>query len=293
MAVSMTGCGEGVASEGGSTCRVELRGVNNKHFKFSLRAREGFSTLEPRIEAAIRGRVRRGTVQVTLDVTGPAAMPARRLDKTQLAAYLDDLADFCATHDLPLPMSADPLLGLPGILVDEQADPATVDRNWPLVARALEVALDRYDQMRRTEGATLAADMRSGCADIAALAAGIRERVPEVVVAYRDRLLERVGKLLADRTTTLSDADVAREVALVADRTDIAEELVRLQSHLDQFDRLLDEDSPGRALDFLAQELGREANTIASKSLDVRIAHAVVEIKTRIERLREQAQNIE
>jgi uncharacterized protein (TIGR00255 family) len=293
MAVSMTGCGEGVASEGGSTCRVELRGVNNKHFKLSLRAREGFSTLEPRIEAAIRGRVRRGTVQVTLDVTGPAAMPARRLDKTQLAAYLDDLADFCATHDLPLPMSADPLLGLPGILVDEQADPATADRTWPLVARALEVALDRYDQMRRTEGATLAADMRSGCADIATLAAGIRERVPEVVVAYRDRLLERVGKLLADRTTTLSDADVAREVALVADRTDIAEELVRLQSHLDQFDRLLDEDSPGRALDFLAQELGREANTIASKSLDVRIAHAVVEIKTRIERLREQAQNIE
>lgn len=293
MAVSMTGCGEGVASEGGSTCRVELRGVNNKHFKLSLRAREGFSTLEPRIEAAIRGRVRRGTVQVTLDVTGPAAMPARRLDKTQLAAYLDDLADFCATHDLPLPISADPLLGLPGILVDEQADPATADRTWPLVARALEVALDRYDQMRRTEGATLAADMRSGCADIAALAAGIRERVPEVVVAYRDRLLERVGKLLADRTTTLSDADVAREVALVADRTDIAEELVRLQSHIDQFDRLLDEDSPGRALDFLAQELGREANTIASKSLDVRIAHAVVEIKTRIERLREQAQNIE
>ena len=239
------------------------------------------------------GRVRRGTVQVTLDVTGPAAMPARRLDKTQLAAYLDDLADFCATHDLPLPMSADPLLGLPGILLDEQADPATADRTWPLVARALEVALDRYDQMRRTEGATLAADMRSGCGDIATLAAGIRERVPEVVVAYRDRLLERVGKLLADRTTTLSDADVAREVALVADRTDIAEELVRLQSHIDQFDRLLDEDSPGRALDFLAQELGREANTIASKSLDVRIAHAVVEIKTRIERLREQAQNIE
>jgi uncharacterized protein (TIGR00255 family) len=190
-------------------------------------------------------------------------------------------------------MSADPLLGLPGILVDEQADPATADRTWPLVARALEVALDRYDQMRRTEGATLAADMRSGCADIATLAAGIRDRVPEVVVAYRDRLLERVGKLLADRTTTLSDADVAREVALVADRTDIAEELVRLQSHIDQFDRLLDEDSPGRALDFLAQELGREANTIASKSLDVRIAHAVVEIKTRIERLREQAQNIE
>ena len=135
--------------------------------------------------------------------------------------------------------------------------------------------------------------MRATCGEILDLVAAIQRRVPDVVAAYRERLLERVARLLADASTTLSPADVAREVALVADRTDVAEELVRLASHVDQFSTLLDEESPGRALDFLAQEIGREANTIASKSLDVAIAHAVVDIKTRVERLREQAQNIE
>ena len=293
MALSMTGCGEGVATEGGSSCRVELRGVNNRHFKLTLRARDTLAALEPRIEAAIRSRVRRGTVQATVDLLGTAAIPARRLDRAQLAAYLDDLADFCATHDLPLPKSVDGLLGLPGLLVDEPAESSSVDRLWPLVSQALAAALDRYDQMRRAEGEALATDMRSSCREIAQLAEGIRDRVPGAVAAHRDRLRERVARLLDDRAAAVSEADVAREVALMADRTDVAEELVRLASHVAQFDRLLDEESPGRALDFLAQEMGREANTVASKSLDVGIAHAVVEIKTRIERLREQAQNVE
>lgn len=293
MALSMTGCGEGVATADGSTCRVELRGVNNRHFKLALRARDPLAGLEPRIEAVLRGRVRRGMVQATIELVGAAVIPARRLDRAQLAAYLDDLADFCSTHDLPLPRSVDGLLGLPGLLIDEPVDSAAVDRLWPLVAEALDAALDRFDQMRRAEGGALAADMRATCRDIARLAGGIGERVPEVVAAHRDRLRERVARLLAERGGSVSDADLAREVALMADRSDVAEELVRLASHVDQFDRLLDEESPGRALDFLAQEMGREANTVASKSLDVAIAHAVVEIKTRIERLREQAQNIE
>jgi uncharacterized protein (TIGR00255 family) len=293
MALSMTGCGEGVAVSGGSTCRIELRGVNNKHFKLSLRTRDAVALLEPRVEAAVRVRVKRGTIHAAIDLAGAAATPARRLDKRQLAAYLDDLNDFCATHDLPLPRAADALLGLPGILLEEQTDGTAAERLWPLVAEALDVALDRFDRMRQAEGAALAADMRGCCGEIARLCQVIAARVPEVVTSHRDRLRERVGKLLADRSAAVADADLAREVALLADRTDVAEELVRLASHVTQFDRLLDEASPGRALDFLAQEMAREANTIASKSLDVSIAHAVVEIKTRIERLREQAQNIE
>jgi uncharacterized protein (TIGR00255 family) len=293
MALSMTGCGEGVAVDGGTTCRVEIRGVNNKQLKVSFRAREGHAALEGRIEAALRRRIRRGTVHVTLDVSGDAATAARRLDPAQLEAYLDQLEDFCARHSLPVPRTVDALLTLPGILLDASPDTSAIEASWPLVARAVEAALDRFDGMRRAEGAALAADMRATCAEIAALAATIRGRVPEVVAAYRDRLFERVTKLLAERGTTVTEADLAREVVLVADRTDITEEIVRLESHVAQFDRLLDDDSPGRPLDFLAQELGREANTIASKSLDVSIAHAVVEIKTRIERLREQAQNIE
>jgi len=293
MAISMTGCGEGIASDGPSTCRVELRVVNNRFFKLAMRARDAFTMLEPRIEATVRERVRRGAVQMTLDVAGPAAPAGRRFDRPQLAAYLDDLEDFSATHRIPMPKSIDGILGLPGILVETPPSADAVERTWPLVSRALAAALDGLDRMRRDEGAALARDMRSCCGEIGGSIAAIRVRVPGVVDEHHARLRDRVAKLLDQGGTRLADADVAREVALIADRSDVTEELVRLESHVAQFDRLLDEDSPGRQLDFLSQELAREANTIASKSLDVAIAHMVVELKSRIERLREQAQNIE
>lgn len=290
---SMTGCGEAVVVDGADGCRVELRSVNNRFFKLSLRAREGFGGLEGRIEELIRRRVRRGAVQMNLDVSGPAAPAARRLDRGQLETYLDDVADFCATHDLPMPRSIDALLALPGILVDAPPDAAAVEQAWPLVARAVAEAVDRLDAMRRVEGASLAAAMRDLLREITALVATIRLRVPGVLADHRARLVDRVTKLLEQHGTALTEADIAHEVALIADRSDIAEELVRLESHVAQFDRLLGEDAPGRSLDFLSQELAREANTIASKSLDVETAHAVVDLKTRIERLREQVQNVE
>lgn len=290
---SMTGCGEGIATAGNSTCRVELRTVNNRSFKFSLRTREGFVGLEPRVEAAARRRIRRGTVQMVLDLSGAAATVTRRIDHGQLAAYLDQLEDFCASHRLTVPRGVEALLGLPGITAEAAPEAAALEQVWPLVAEALERSLAALDQMRRAEGETLAADMRAICGEITGLVAGIRERVPQAVEQQRIRLLERVSSILVERGVSLSEADVAREITLVADRTDIAEELVRLESHIAQFERLLDEESPGRPLDFLSQELAREANTIASKSADVAIAHAVVELKTRIERLREQVQNLE
>lgn len=290
---SMTGCGEAVVMDGANACRVEMRSVNNRFFKLSLRAREGFGGFEGRIEELIRRRIRRGAVQMNLDVSGPAAPAARRLDRGQLETYLDDVADFCATHDLPVPRSVDALLTLPGVLVDAPPDAAAVEEAWPLVARAVAEAVDRLDAMRRTEGASLAAAMRGLLREITALVGTIRTRVPGVLADHRARLVDRVAKLLEQHGTALTEADIAHEVALIADRSDIAEELVRLESHVAQFDRLLGEDSPGRSLDFLSQELAREANTIASKSLDVETAHAVVELKTRIERLREQVQNVE
>jgi len=293
MAISMTGCGEGIASEGQSTCRVELRVVNNRFFKLALRSRDAFATLEPRIEASIRSRVRRGAVQMTLDVTGPAVPASRRFDHGQLAAYLDDLEDFCATHRIPAPQTIDGILGLPGILVETPPSSDAVQQLWPLVNRSLEAALDGLERMRRAEGNALANDMQSGCGAITQSIAAIRQRVPAVLAEHRSRLTDRVTKLLEGSGATLSAADLTREVALIADRSDIAEELVRLESHVAQFSRLLEEESPGRSLDFLSQELAREANTIASKSVDVAIAHMAVDLKTHIERLREQIQNIE
>jgi uncharacterized protein (TIGR00255 family) len=293
MALSMTGCGEGIATDGDNTCRVELRCVNNRHFKFTFRCRDGFAALEGRAEAAVRKRVRRGSVHASLDVAGPAAPAGRRLDATQLAAYLDAAADFCLSRDLPAPHAIESFLGLPGVLVETTPDSDAAERAWPLVARALDAALDRLDEMRRREGDALAADLRATCGEITGLASTIRVRVPQMVESHRARLVERVAKLLEPHGVPLATADVAREIALIADRTDIAEELVRLDSHLAQFAHLLDTEAPGRSLDFLAQELGREANTIASKAFDAEIAHTVVEIKTRIERLREQVQNLE
>jgi uncharacterized protein (TIGR00255 family) len=293
MPTSMTGCGAGLASAGESTCRVELRTVNHRGFKFAMRASDGLTGLEPRVEAAIRRRVRRGTVTVVVDLAGPAAAVPRRLDRGQLAAYLDDLESFCAGHDVAVPTTVDALLGLPGITSDTPSDPTVLERVWPLVAEAVDRALEALQGMRLAEGASLAADMRGICGEITGLVAGIRQRVPQAVERHRARLVERVASLLPDRGVTLTEADLAREIAVLADRSDIAEELVRLESHLVQFDRLLGEESAGRQLDFLSQELAREANTIAAKSADVEIAHAVVELKTLVERLREQVQNLE
>jgi len=284
MPLSMTGCGDGTATEGRSACRAEVRSVNNRFLKVSLRAREGFSLLESRVEALVRRHVRRGAVQVTLEVTGPAAPAGRSLDAAQLDTYLGQLESLCAARNLPPPKSLDGLLGLPGILVESVPSAETVEAAWPLVERALSAALEGHDRMRRTEGEALARDMRAACQSIREVAAGIRLRVPNVVAEQRERLKERVGRILEQQGLALAEGDVAR---------DIAEELVRLESHVAQFERLLGEDAPGRSLDFLAQELTREANTIASKSLDVETAHAVVELKTPIEQLREQVQNVE
>lgn len=290
----MTGCGEGTArDDAGGACRVELRCVNNRGFKFSLRARDGFSALEARAEAVVRGRVRRGSVQMTLDLSGGAGLASRRLDAGQLATYFDDLADFAAARGLPAPTAVEPLLVLPGVVVDATAGRNSAEAVWPLVSAALASALGALESMRCAEGAALAADMRSTCGEIQALAGRIAERAPEIVAAARSRLLERLRSLLEPQGVPVSAADVAREAAIVAEKCDINEELVRLGSHLEQFDRLLESEAPGRPLDFLTQELAREANTIAAKSPDAVIAHTVVEIKSRIERLREQVQNVE
>jgi uncharacterized protein (TIGR00255 family) len=289
----MTGCGTGAATAGDSGCRVELRVVNNRFFKFTFHAQAGGTGLEGRAEAAVRRRVRRGTVQMHLDLSGPVAPAGRRLDVAQLEAYLDDLERFCARHDLPAPRSVDGLLSLPGLIVDATPADDAADQAWPLVSRALEDALASLDAMRRAEAEALCRELRGMLAEVRRIAARIAARVPTVLDDHRRRLAERVSRLLADQGVSVAAADVTREVALLADRTDVAEELARLESHVAQFDRLLDTDAAGRALDFLTQELAREANTIGSKALDAETAHAVVELKTWIERAREQVQNIE
>jgi uncharacterized protein (TIGR00255 family) len=286
MARSMTGCGEGFADNQGVACRVEIRSVNHRHLKCSIRTREGFHLLEPRLEGLIRERIKRGSLQITLEVSGSAVPTGRRLDQDQLGAYLDDWESFCDRRGISTPPTIDPLLGLPGVLLDAPPDASAV-------AAATTAAVSQLDTMRQSEGAALVTDLEQACGSIGELVQQIRKRVPEVVAEHRQRLLDRVAKVLETHQARLDDNDVIREVALIADRSDISEELVRLESHVEQFRNLLTDAAPGRSLDFLAQELGREANTIGSKSVDVAIAHAVVDLKSQVERIREQAANIE
>ena len=293
MALSMTGCGSGVSTDGPNSCHIELRSVNNRFFKLSLRSREGYSPLEHQIESVIRKRVHRGSVHMSLDMTGPLAVGVRRLDTRQLSQYLNDLKSFCADCSIPEPRSVDGLLSLPGVYIDEDTSHDALPQAWPLISHALEDALDKLNAMRQTEGEALASDLRAICRTIRSLATTIQTRVPDAVSEHHTRIKERVEKILESRGNTIEPTDLARELAILADRSDVAEELVRLESHIDQATKLLDETTPGRKLDFLAQELSREANTIASKSSDVIIARAVIDMKAQIERFREQVQNIE
>ncbi|MFZ4733310.1 MAG: YicC/YloC family endoribonuclease, partial [Pirellulales bacterium] len=176
MALSMSGCGDAVATDGGNSCRVEVRVVNNRFFKLALRARDGHAALEASIDAAVRTRIRRGAVQVTLEVDGPLTMAQRRLDLAQLGAYLDDLERFCSQRDVPVPQAVDGLLGLPGILVEHWPSGGSIEALWPLVSRALSQALDGVDAMRRREGEAMARDMLACCGEIRGLASGIAAR---------------------------------------------------------------------------------------------------------------------
>lgn len=292
MASSMTGCGQAVRSRDGLSCRVEVRSVNNRFLKVSVRTSESLVGLDQRIERMVQERLRRGSVNVSVGLAGGRDGAVRRLDRDQLAAYLDDLRDFCSTHSLPGPISIDPLLSLPGAVVEAVGD-GNGSRHWPLVEETLLEALGQVEAMREAEGAAMVEDLGRTCEAISELVGSIRLRIPGVVEAQQRRLIERVSRLVADQSAIPRPADLAREVAILADRSDVAEEIVRLESHLGQFRSLLPRESSGRQLDFLAQELGREANTIASKSADLAIAQAVVEIKSRLERLRELVQNLE
>ena len=197
----MTGCGEGFADNQGVACRVEIRSVNHRHLKCSIRTREGFHLLEPRLEGLIRERIKRGSLQITLEVNGSAVPTGRRLDQDQLGAYLDDWESFCDRRGITTPATIDPLLSLPGVLLDAPPDASAVEATWPVVAAATSAAVKQLDTMRQSEGTALVTDLEQACVAIGELVQQIRKRVPEVVAEHRQRLLDRVAKVLETHQT--------------------------------------------------------------------------------------------
>ncbi len=294
MLLSMTGFGEAHRQEGGLTVCVEVRTVNNRFLKLSVRCSEGYSGLEPRIEQSIRDRIRRGTVQLLLRVEQKHGADDYRINAEVLGRYrkqLDALEREWGTGE-PIALAA--LLDLPGVVEEHGTGPNLAERDWPIIREALEAALDNLEQMRREEGESMLADLTENCRLAAASLSEIEARAPLVVDEYRARLHERLRSSLAELDVALDPGDIVREVALFAERADISEETIRLRSHLAQFEAIMKEpDSAGRKLEFVSQEMLRETNTIGSKANDVTLARHVIEIKTAVERIREMLQNVE
>ncbi len=290
----MTGFGEARSQQDGLAVAVEVRAINSRFFKLSVRAAEGYASLETHIEELARQNIRRGTVQVNLRVDRLRSCQDFRIDSNVLSGYREQLQVLYRKWGENSSVSLEALLPLPGVVNDQSTILFHPEDDWPVISKVLEAALQNLSLMRIREGQAMADDLAANCRAISAGVDEIQRRAPLVLEAYRSRLEERLNKLLSERQVTLDPGDVIREVTLYAERGDISEEIVRLKSHLEQFDAIMQlPESSGRKLEFLTQELVREINTIGSKSNDVEIAKQVIEIKTAIERIREMIQNIE
>jgi uncharacterized protein (TIGR00255 family) len=321
----MTGYGNASAQDAGIQFSLELRSLNNRYFKAAVRLPDELAGLEAMLETALRRRVSRGSFALTVKVKVTERAATSAINDQALLTYLDHLETVREkVGDESVQIDLTQLLALPGVLQPSTDDDALMARAKTALPALLADAVDRLIEMRIKEGAALRDDLMLQQREIRQRVELIRERAPLVVNEYHEKLAARIGELTAKAKLKVDESDLIREVAIFADRADISEELSRLTGHLDQFCELItppehgqatadasppsSETTPptpgsaevnsggggaGRTLDFIAQEMLREANTIGSKSNDAQISRAVVEIKSRIDRIKEQVQNVE
>jgi uncharacterized protein (TIGR00255 family) len=286
--------GFGAASETVDGCRyvVEIRSVNGRYLKCNVRLPEEFQGIESGLEEIVSSRLDRGTVTVTVRCSGGNSDSTATIDVAALEKYLEQLIPMTERHGVVVSVAE--LLGLPGVMASPDEEARRVE-GAKILSRLIESACKELDTMRRREGETLLHDLQSILAEIAEALEVIRERAPGVISDYEDRLKQRMESLLATVGSSAGEEDVLREVAIFAEKSDIAEEVSRLSGHLEHFGELItssNEDPVGRTLDFLTQEMLRETNTIGSKCLDSEVSRRTVLIKGAVDRLKEQVQNI-
>jgi uncharacterized protein (TIGR00255 family) len=292
----MTGFGRASFQVGELAFDLELRAVNHRYLDARIRLPRPLASFEAEVRARIQARLGRGKIDLSA-VSPASACPAPRL-RVDLAAareYLRAARELSSAEGVPGELGVAQLLALPGVASFVEPELPAEELRAGLLA-AVDAALDAADAMRAGEGAAIERDLRARIERVAELARAIESRSDAVQRSVRERLRRRAEQLRQE-TGLLDEARLHQEIVLAADRLDVAEELVRLRSHVEQFRRILEEAGPGkplgRRLDFLLQEFGREANTIGSKASDAPVAHWIVELKTEIERLREQVQNVE
>ena len=293
---SMTGFGEASGAEDGVQYFVEVRSLNNKYFKAHIRLPDELQGLEADLESALRQHVSRGSVTLRASFTDVSEHAAHEVNAKALDRYVAMLRDVQAVKDGELTIDVGTLLALPGVLQPPANEETRVTNARDALRRLTGEACDHLVAMRRREGHILLDELNQQRDSIAQRLERIRELAPSVSNEYEQRLRTRIERLVKDAGIGVEPIELVREVASYAERTDIAEEIVRLGGHIEQFSELTggDDDRPiGRTLDFLAQEMLREANTIASKSPDSEISRLTVEIKGAIDRIKEQVQNAE
>ncbi len=293
----MTGFGLGEVEAAGLVVRTEIRSVNHRFLQARFRLPSEFAELEPRVDALLKKSLSRGAVTLTVNVTRAAAPTAIHVDEQVAGRYVKLLRKAAKGLKLEDDLKLSNIAELPGV-VNVRSDEKGHQREAKLVLKSVSIALARLVEMREAEGLSMEADLKKHAKLVAGLRNKVAKRMPKVVAANHEAMRLRAEKLLkgssANGDARIEPEDLARELAILAEKTDVAEELARLDSHLAQLESFLKKGGElGRKLDFLVQELYREANTIGSKASDAQVAHAVVELKTYIERIREQVQNVE
>jgi len=294
MVKSMTGFGRCETEINGRAITVEIKSVNHRYFEFSCRITRGYSFLEDKLKAFVNARVARGKIDMFVSVGAADDVPCEvAVNHSLVSGYLNAMKEISDTYGVPNDASVVALSRFPDVLTVSKAaldeEQLTAD-----VLTAAEAALNSFVAMRETEGARMKADILGRAETILAIVAEIEERSPQTVSEYESRLLERIRQTLENLSVEVDEQRILTEVAVFADKVAVAEETVRLRSHLEQLRAFLSLDQPvGRKIDFIIQEMNREANTIGSKVQDAVLAHKVVDIKSEIEKIREQVQNIE
>jgi len=290
---SMTGYGKGMVAGDDFSVSVDLKTVNNRFLDIHLRVGSELASLEPSIKKRITSRLTRGRVDVTVSMERVAQI-AYELNRPLIAGYINALKQLQQDFDIAGELDINVLARIPGAL--QPARNGIDERVVTGLEQALDQALDELEKMREQEGEALKKELRERVQKIEALVPIIENSAAGLADAYRLRLQKRIGELLnrGGQVIEIDPVRLAQEVAYLADRSDVSEEMVRLRSHLSQFQEALDASGDaGKMLDFLLQELNREANTTLSKSTDLAIKEAGLAIKAEVEKLREQVQNVE
>lgn len=294
MIKSMTGFGRCRTVLHGREISVEIKSVNHRFFEFSCRTPKGYGFLDDKLKALVNSRVSRGKIDMFVTVGTAEDTPAEvKINHSLVSGYINAMKEISETYGIENDVTVTAISRFPDVYTVSKA-PENEEEITADVLEAANTAIDGFIAMREAEGEKMKADILGRAEVILATVDEIDERSPQTVKEYEERLLDRINRTLQDYNINIDEQRVLTEVAVFADKVAVAEETVRLRSHFAQLSKIMESQTPiGREIDFIIQEMNREANTIGSKVQDAEIAHKVVKIKSGIEKMREQIQNIE